>query len=36
MGLKNIDSRINYLSGKINYDSSPNHGTTVNIEIPIN
>jgi len=36
MGLKSIDSRINYLSGKINYDSSPNHGTTVNIEIPIN
>ena len=34
MGLKSIDSRISYLGGKINYDSSFGHGTTVNIEIP--
>jgi len=36
MGLKSIDSRVSYLSGKINYDSSPGHGTTINIEIPLN
>lgn len=35
MGLKSIDSRVKYLNGKIHYDSSPNHGTTVNIEIPL-
>jgi two-component system, NarL family, sensor kinase len=35
MGLKSIESRVNYLAGKLNYDSSPSHGTTVNIEIPL-
>ena len=35
MGLKSIDSRIKYLNGILHYDSSPNHGTTVNIEVPI-
>lgn len=35
MGLKSIDSRINYLNGSIQYDSSPVHGTTVSIDIPI-
>lgn len=35
LGLRSIDSRINYLEGNINYDSSPNHGTTINIEIPV-
>jgi two-component system NarL family sensor kinase len=35
MGLKSIDSRVKYLNGKINYDSTPQHGTTVNIDIPV-
>jgi signal transduction histidine kinase len=35
MGLKSIDSRVSYLGGKVNYDSTPGHGTTVNIEIPV-
>ena len=35
MGLKSIDSRIKYLNGTINYDSSPKHGTTINIDIPV-
>jgi signal transduction histidine kinase len=35
LGLKSIDSRVKYLNGKINYDSSTNNGTTVNIEIPM-
>ena len=34
LGLKSIDSRVNYLGGNINYDSSPGHGTTVNIFLP--
>lgn len=34
IGLKNIQSRINYLNGKVYFDSSINNGTTVNIEIP--
>lgn len=35
MGLKSIDSRVKYLNGTVHYDSSPNHGTTVNIEVPV-
>ena len=35
LGLKSIDSRVNYLGGKINFDSSPGHGTIANIEIPL-
>jgi signal transduction histidine kinase len=35
IGIKNIQSRINYLNGKVYFDSSVNNGTTVNIEIPI-
>lgn len=35
LGLKSIDSRVNYLNGHIHYDSSPNHGTTINIELPV-
>jgi signal transduction histidine kinase len=35
LGLKSIDSRVKFLNGTIHYDSSPNHGTTVNIEIPL-
>ena len=34
LGLKSIDSRVSYLGGKINYDSSPGHGTTINISLP--
>lgn len=36
MGLKNIESRVAYLKGKVNFDSSPGSGTTVVIEIPMN
>ncbi|HZV69038.1 MAG TPA: ATP-binding protein [Saprospiraceae bacterium] len=35
LGLKSIDSRVNYLGGKINFDSSPGQGTIANIEIPL-
>jgi len=35
IGLKSIDSRVHYLGGKINFDSTPGQGTTVNIEIPL-
>ena len=35
LGLKSIDSRVSYLGGKINYDSSPGHGTTINISLPL-
>ncbi len=34
IGLGNIQSRVNYLSGTIDIDSSPGRGTTVIIEIP--
>lgn len=32
MGLNNIETRVNYLKGKINIYSSPGKGTTINIE----
>ncbi len=35
-GMKNIAYRVAQLGGSIHYDSSPGHGTTVNISIPIN
>lgn len=35
IGLRSIDSRVKYLAGEIRYDSSPQHGTTVNMELPI-
>jgi two-component system, NarL family, sensor kinase len=35
IGLKNIISRVDFLKGKVNFDSSPNSGTTVIIEIPL-
>jgi signal transduction histidine kinase len=35
LGLKSIDSRIKYLGGTIQFDSSPQHGTVVNMEIPV-
>ncbi len=35
LGLKSIDSRIKYLGGSILFDSSPQHGTVVNMEIPV-
>src|SRR5690606_37669119 len=31
--LKNIQNRIDYLNGKIEYDSIPDRGTTITIEI---
>lgn len=35
IGLKNIQSRVAYLNGQVNFDSLPGKGTTVVIEIPI-
>lgn len=35
IGLQNIKSRISYLKGSIEYDSSPGRGTVVLIEIPL-
>ncbi len=34
MGIKSVESRVRYLGGKIHYDSTQGHGTTVSIEIP--
>lgn len=34
-GLKNIQSRVTYLNGKLNVESSAKAGTSFNIEIPI-
>jgi len=36
MGLKNIRSRIVYLNGNLEIDSTPGKGTTVTVEIPLN
>lgn len=36
IGLKNIRSRIGYLSGTVEWDSAPGHGTVVTINIPAN
>jgi two-component system NarL family sensor kinase len=35
IGLKNIISRVNYLNGTIDFDSTPGKGTTVIIDIPL-
>jgi signal transduction histidine kinase len=35
MGMKSIDSRVRYFGGTVQYDSTPNHGTIVNVEIPL-
>jgi signal transduction histidine kinase len=35
IGLKNIQSRINYIHGKVYFDSYLTKGTTVNIEVPL-
>ena len=35
MGLNNIEMRVNYLEGKINIDSQPGKGTSINIECKI-
>lgn len=35
IGLKNIITRIEYLNGKVHFDSQPKKGTTVIIEIPL-
>lgn len=36
LGLSNIQNRINYLKGKIEIQSSPGEGTTVNVEVNAN
>lgn len=36
MGIKNIESRIDYLNGTVVFDSTPGKGTTVIVEIPLN
>ena len=35
LGLKSINSRVEFLDGKIDWDARPKMGTTVNITIPI-
>lgn len=35
IGLGSIDSRVTYLKGEIQYDSSPGHGTTVTLTVPL-
>jgi signal transduction histidine kinase len=35
IGLKNIQSRIEFLNGKVDFDSQPGRGTIVNIEVPV-
>ena len=35
IGLKNIQSRIEYLNGTVHFDSQPGKGTTVSIEVPL-
>lgn len=34
LGLKSIESRVKYLEGSLNIDSTPSQGTTINIDIP--
>jgi signal transduction histidine kinase len=36
IGLKNIISRIAYLKGEVDFDSSPGRGTLVAIHVPLN
>lgn len=35
IGLKNIISRVEFINGTVNFDSTPGHGTTVVIEVPM-
>jgi two-component system, NarL family, sensor kinase len=35
IGLKNIESRIEFVNGKVFFDSYPGKGTTVNFEVPL-
>jgi two-component system, NarL family, sensor kinase len=35
IGLKNIISRVEFLNGTVDFDSTPGHGTNVIIEIPL-
>lgn len=35
IGLKNMLSRVEYLNGTLNFDSSPGKGTTVIVEVPL-
>ncbi len=35
IGLKNIISRVDFLQGRVNFDSNPNRGTTVIVEVPL-
>ncbi len=35
IGLKNIKTRVDYLKGKIDFNSAPNKGTEVNIFVPL-
>jgi two-component system NarL family sensor kinase len=35
IGLKNIETRITFLNGKVFFDSFPGKGTTVTIELPV-
>ena len=36
IGLKNIATRVEYLNGYVNFDSTLGHGTSVVVEIPLN
>jgi signal transduction histidine kinase len=35
MGLKNIHTRVEYLKGTIDIDSSPGRGTVISLQIPV-
>jgi signal transduction histidine kinase len=35
IGLKNMATRVEYMKGRIRYDSAPGEGTVVNIEVPV-
>jgi two-component system NarL family sensor kinase len=35
IGLKNIISRVQFLNGSVDFDSTIGNGTTINIEIPL-
>ena len=35
IGLKNINTRIQYLKGTVHFDTAPNKGTAVNIMVPL-
>jgi signal transduction histidine kinase len=35
MGTRNVEARVSALNGTVQFDSRPDHGTTVTIEVPI-